>query len=67
MLIQSIFNYSNFVSPSTAETEKRGSNLSLRCGRPRPPEKRDRLGAKKVFAKGSRRPTLFQTRGRPRR
>lgn len=53
MLIQSILDCGNFVSPLTTETKIRSSSLGLRCGRLKPPEKRDRPGAKKVLTRGA--------------
>lgn len=62
----------------TAETKKRNGGLGLRCKRPRPPKRRDRLKAKEVLARGaieakstkvlvrsSRKPRPFKIRGRP--
>ena len=62
MLAQSILDRGDSVSPSTAETEGRGSGLGLRWERPRPPERRDRPGAKEVSARGAMRPRPRRSR-----
>lgn len=77
MLVQNIFNCSNSISPLTVKTEKRGSGLGLRCKKPKPPEKKDKPGAKevstrgiieaetkKVLVKDFKRPKLSKMRGR---
>lgn len=66
------------MSPSTAKIGKRDNSLGLRCGRPRPLERKDRLKVKKILirdaikaeikkisARGFRRLRPFKTRNRP--
>lgn len=66
------------MSPLTVKTKERGSSLNLRCGKLKPPKKRDRSKTKKVLtrgtieaktkevlARGSRKLRLYKIRDKP--
>lgn len=57
-MTQSIFNYCDFVLPSTVEIKKRGNNLCLKWKKPKLPQRRDRPEAKEILPRGTIRTKL---------